>query len=63
MCSFGESYDFPAFYTTRSGFRAPNRASDALHAAQILYAAQRIRLSSGIVIAVPVPEEYAMNGK
>ncbi|XP_039745454.1 pseudouridine-5'-phosphate glycosidase isoform X2 [Pararge aegeria] len=61
VCSFGESNDFPAFYTTRSGYRAPNRASDALHAAQILYAAHNIHLSSGIVIAVPVPEEYAMN--
>ncbi|XP_045760810.1 pseudouridine-metabolizing bifunctional protein C1861.05 [Maniola jurtina] len=63
VCSFGESNDFPAFYTTSSGYHAPNRVTDALHAARILYAARQLRLSSGIVIAVPVPEKYAMDSK
>ncbi|XP_034840817.1 uncharacterized protein [Maniola hyperantus] len=61
VCSFGESNDFPAFYTTSSGYYAPNRATDALHAARILYTARQLHLSSGIVIAVPVPEKNAMD--
>ncbi|XP_050352416.1 uncharacterized protein LOC126774828 [Nymphalis io] len=60
VCSFGGSEEFPAFYTTRSGHHAPHRVTDALQAARILIAAQR--LSSGIVIAVPIPEEHAMDG-
>nr|XP_026485162.1 pseudouridine-metabolizing bifunctional protein C1861.05 [Vanessa tameamea] len=62
VCSFGESAEFPAFYTTRSGYHAPHRVSDASQAARILQSAYRLQLSSGIVIAVPVPEEYAMDG-
>lgn len=62
MCAFGESSDFPAFYTSKSGYQAPHRVSDAQHAAKVLRAAYNLRLSSGIVVAVPIPQEYAMNG-
>ncbi|XP_045542630.1 pseudouridine-metabolizing bifunctional protein C1861.05 [Papilio machaon] len=60
VCAFGATDDFPAFYTTRSGHRAPHRAADAPHAARILHAARQLRLQSGIVVAVPVPQEHAM---
>ncbi|XP_052747570.1 uncharacterized protein LOC112053771 isoform X2 [Bicyclus anynana] len=61
VCSFGDSNNFPAFYTPRSGYQAPNRAVDALHAARILHAAKQLQLCSGIVVAVPIPEEHAMD--
>ncbi|KPI93353.1 Pseudouridine-5'-phosphate glycosidase [Papilio xuthus] len=61
VCAFGATDDFPAFYTTRSGHRAPHRAADAPHAARILHAARQLRLRSGVVVAVPVPQEYAMD--
>ncbi|XP_026324295.1 uncharacterized protein LOC113233389 [Hyposmocoma kahamanoa] len=61
VCSFGDSDDFPAFYTRKSGYKAPHRVNDALHAARLLQASQELQLSSGIVIAVPLPEEHAMD--
>lgn len=63
VCAFGESSDFPAFYTARSGFAAPLRVGDAQQAARVLHAARRLDLASGIVVAVPVPQEYAMDEK
>ncbi|XP_045489288.1 pseudouridine-metabolizing bifunctional protein C1861.05 [Pieris rapae] len=63
VCAFGESKQFPAFYTRRSGFEAPYNVVDAEHAASVLNAARSLHLSSGIVVAVPVPEERAMDEK
>ncbi|XP_048004973.1 pseudouridine-5'-phosphate glycosidase isoform X2 [Leguminivora glycinivorella] len=61
VCAFGDSDAFPAFYTRRSGHRAPHRAPSAAHAARLLAAARTLRLASGTVFAVPVPEEHAMD--
>ncbi|XP_063547341.1 uncharacterized protein LOC134754840 [Cydia strobilella] len=61
VCAFGETDAFPAFYTRRSGHRAPYRTPSAAHAARVLAAARSLCLESGIVIAVPVPEEHAMD--
>ena len=63
MCSFGESKDFPAFYTARSGHKAPYNVADASHAARVLQAARQLQLTSGIVIGVPVPKEHTMDGE
>ncbi|CAH2099878.1 unnamed protein product [Euphydryas editha] len=62
VCSFGESEEFPAFYTTRSGYKAPFCVQNSSQAAQILMAAHRLQLSSGILVAVPIPDEHAMDG-
>ncbi|XP_053602036.1 uncharacterized protein LOC128670418 [Plodia interpunctella] len=61
VCSFGESSEFPAFYTPRSGHRAPHRVPDAGSAARLLRISHTYGLNSGIVIAVPIPKEYAMD--
>ncbi|KAJ0181204.1 hypothetical protein K1T71_003289 [Dendrolimus kikuchii] len=61
VCTFGETDDFPAFYTSKSGFKAPYRVSDAQQAAKILYVAHAYQLASGIVVAVPIPKEYALD--
>ncbi|XP_049887335.1 uncharacterized protein LOC126381856 [Pectinophora gossypiella] len=63
VCAFGESDDFPAFYTARSGHRAPNRVANAQEAARILQASLDLRLGSGILIAVPLPKKFAMDEK
>ncbi|XP_028038193.1 pseudouridine-metabolizing bifunctional protein C1861.05 isoform X2 [Bombyx mandarina] len=63
VCSFGESNEFPAFYTVRSGHRAPYNVADAKHAARILHESHRFHLNSGVVIAVPVPRRDAMDEK
>ncbi|XP_073944288.1 uncharacterized protein [Choristoneura fumiferana] len=61
VCAFGASGDFPAFYTARSGHRAPHRVPTAAHAAKLLAAARALHLASGTVVAVPIPGEYAMD--
>lgn len=63
VCAFGDTSDFPAFYTARSGFTAPHRVADASGAARVLHAARELQLSSGTVVAVPIPQEYAMDEK
>ncbi|KAJ2946396.1 hypothetical protein O0L34_g12435 [Tuta absoluta] len=63
VCSFGESKDFPAFYTARSGHKAPHRVADAADAAKMLQASLHLQLGSGIVVAVPLPSENAMDEK
>ncbi|CAK1548530.1 unnamed protein product [Leptosia nina] len=63
VCAFGDSKQFPAFYTRRSGYEAPYNVVDAEHAALVLSSARALQLSSGIVIAVPVPKKYAMDEK
>lgn len=62
VCTFGDTDDFPAFYTVKSGFKAPYRVQNAQDAAKIIYAAYAYQLSSGTVIAVPIPKEYALDG-
>lgn len=47
----------------RSGFQAPYHVESAQQAAEVLNAAKKLRLQSGIVVAVPVPKEHAMDGR
>lgn len=54
--------DFPAFYTRKSGVKAPYNISDPIEAAKLISTAKTLNLDSGILIAVPVPQEFAMNG-
>lgn len=63
VCSFGDSHEFPAFYTIKSGHRAPYKVITAEDAARLLQHSRILQLSSGIVVAVPVPQEYAMDEK
>lgn len=55
--------DFPAFYTRRSGFKAPYNVNTPKEAAAIISAAKTLKLNSGILIAVAVPEKFAMDGE
>ncbi|KAG4078415.1 hypothetical protein HA402_013126 [Bradysia odoriphaga] len=53
--------DFPAFYTRKSGSTAPYNFSSPLEAAEVINGNLNLGLGSGILIAAPVPEEWAMN--
>lgn len=55
-------HEFPAFYTRRSGSKVPYNFATAQEAAKAIEVAQSLALDSGFVIAVPVPEQYAMPG-
>lgn len=56
-----EDKDFPAFYTRKSGIKVPYNVNDPVEAANLIIASKELNLDSGILIAVPVPREYAMN--
>lgn len=55
--------DFPAFYSRKSGSNVPYNVNDPAEAANLIYASKMINLNSGILIGVPVPEEFAMDSK
>lgn len=55
--------DFPAFYSKRSGCKAPYNLANAYEAAQLILSSKQLKMNSGILIGVPVPDEYAMDGK
>lgn len=55
--------DFPAFYCRKSGHKAPYNVNDPLEAAKLIATSKELNLNSSVLIAVPVPEEYAMNGE
>ncbi|BDA44761.1 Pseudouridine-5'-phosphate glycosidase [Coccomyxa sp. Obi] len=55
--------EFPAFFTRRSGCRAPMRIDTPEEGAELIRAALQLNLDSGIVIGVPVPEAAAAAGE
>ena len=54
-----KSKHFPAFYTRDSGITSPITVESELEAARLVKANMDLQLSSGIVIAVPIPEQYS----
>jgi len=54
--------EFPAFFTRHSGCRAPLRLDNPGQIATAIYAADKLKLDSGMVIGVPIPEDYAAAG-
>lgn len=48
--------EFPAFFTRRSGCPAPTRVETAHEAAAVVHASSTLGLSSGTLVAVPIPE-------
>lgn len=55
--------EFPAFYTRRSGHAAPYNIDSPKEAADMILTAKTLQLNSGILIGVPVPEQFAMDGE
>jgi pseudouridine-5'-phosphate glycosidase len=53
--------DFPAFYTRKSGFSADCRMDSAEDIARMLRAKWDIGLAGGVLVACPIPDEYAMD--
>ncbi|RAH77464.1 putative carbohydrate kinase [Aspergillus japonicus CBS 114.51] len=52
--------DFPAFYTRDSGLKSPKIIHNEAEAAAIIYAQTQIPVSSGILLANPVPLEHSI---
>lgn len=60
MATFGPTKDFPAFYSVDSGFHSPYNVKTTEEAAGLIHVMKTSTLRSGIVIAVPVPNEHAI---
>jgi pseudouridine-5'-phosphate glycosidase len=46
------SKEFPAFFTSKSGFEAPYNCRDVVDAAKLIYINKRTNLSTGMLIGI-----------
>jgi pseudouridine-5'-phosphate glycosidase len=60
VIGFG-SEELPAFYCRESGLKVDYVVNDEVEAVKIIRAMQDLGLGGGIIIANPVPEEYALS--
>lgn len=59
VVTYGETKDFPSFFSSKSGFQSPYSLKDPFEVANLLYKQKSLQLQNGIVIAVPIPSEYS----
>ncbi|KAM0754973.1 Indigoidine synthase A-like protein [Meredithblackwellia eburnea MCA 4105] len=62
VAGFGTD-DWPAFYTPKSGFKAPMRLDGAVQAAETILMTDRLGLPSSLLLGVPIPEPYHAVGE
>jgi len=55
--------ELPAFYTRESGLKVDHKINDEIEAAEIIKTKWDLGLKGGILIANPIPEEYALNNE
>ncbi len=53
--------ELPAFYCRKSGFKVDYRVDDPKEIAAAIHVKNTCKLSGGLLVANPIPEEYAMN--
>eukprot|EP00890_Picochlorum_soloecismus_P001053 jgi/Picsp_1/1949/NSC_05415-R1_protein len=51
--------EFPAFFTRKSGVKAPCRFDDPTEVAKAIQAGRDLGLGSGMVLGVPIPEKHS----
>ena len=57
-----QTSELPCFYTRRSGLKVDYKINDYEEAAKIIFEKRNMKLSGGILITNPIPEEYEMDG-
>ncbi|KAM4734604.1 uncharacterized protein FYW61_007649 [Anableps anableps] len=62
VATYGASKNFPAFFTPKSGFTSACNVYNPREAAELIASSLSLRLQSGVLIAVPIPEEHAAVG-
>ena len=53
--------DMPAFYTQKSGFKVDYRLDTPAEIARAFYCKEQLGLKGGMLVANPIPDEYAMD--
>ncbi|XP_043495368.1 pseudouridine-metabolizing bifunctional protein C1861.05 [Polistes fuscatus] len=63
VVNIGHTYNFPAFYCaeTYDQLKAPFKVKDSKDAADFIRIQRELNLSTGILLAVSVPKEHALN--
>ena len=62
VMSFQSNF-FPAFFTANSGIKSPLIGYNIDHVANVIMANHLLELQSGILLAVPIPQEFSADGK
>lgn len=57
-----KTHEFPAFFTEKSGCKVPCRVDSPEDCARLIDANLKLKLGTGILIAVPIPKKYAASG-
>lgn len=55
--------EFPAFFTETSGCKVPCRVDSPKDAARLIDASMKLKLGTGVLIAVPIPKEHSASGR
>lgn len=63
VATLGARRDFPAFFTPTSGFQAPYHVDNPTEAARLIHHNCTFNSGSGLLIAVPIPDEYQADGQ
>ena len=62
VATLGKGKEFPGFFTPSSGFSSPCNIADVKEAAELLAVHNRLNLSGGLLLAVPIPDQFASTG-
>ncbi|XP_041996141.1 pseudouridine-5'-phosphate glycosidase-like isoform X2 [Salvia splendens] len=57
-----QTSEFPAFFTEKSGCKAPCRVDSPEECARLIEAHNSLMLGTGILISVPIPSKYSASG-
>uniref|UniRef100_A0A672NHI0 Pseudouridine-metabolizing bifunctional protein C1861.05-like n=1 Tax=Sinocyclocheilus grahami TaxID=75366 RepID=A0A672NHI0_SINGR len=63
VATYGDSKSFPAFFSQQSGFTSPYHVSSPQEAADLIVSTLSLGLQSGLLLAIPIPEEHAATGQ
>ncbi|KAG8701102.1 hypothetical protein FRC09_005554 [Ceratobasidium sp. 395] len=62
VAAYDNDGDWPAFFTARSGYKAPWAFNNPRDAAKAIYYADRLGIQSGTIFGVPIPKEFEKAG-
>ncbi|KAL0419523.1 UNVERIFIED_CONTAM: Pseudouridine-5'-phosphate glycosidase [Sesamum radiatum] len=57
-----QTNEFPAFFTEKSGCKAPSRVDSLEDCARLIDSSINLGLTTGILIALPIPREHSASG-
>ncbi|XP_076588822.1 uncharacterized protein LOC143321944 [Chaetodon auriga] len=63
VATYGALKNFPAFFSPQSGFTSPYQVCNPEEAAKLIASRLSLGLQSGVLLAVPIPEEHAAAGQ